>query len=495
MNYSTLLALLLASPFCAQKPQLAELLARHGLALADLLLAFLAQDTSPQLAADLETTLALKLRELGQQLLQWTCTQLEPTEPQALPARLDFEGQTYRRRGRHPNTVASLFGPLLLQRFLYEPLEPGERCLHPLELRLGVVAGYATSALAQRMALHAAQLPQRAVCGVLQRDHGVTCSQASLRKVCAALAAGLEPHRQVSQADRLLELLGQAHASKGRRRVVLAVGRDGIHTPVVGGSYQESSTATLTVFDRRGQRLGTVYLGCMPEPEQRTLSLQLTGLLQEVLRRWDKVAPRLAYSTDGGWHPADYYRRVLSQMRDPRHPERLLVWERVVDYYHAAQYVSKLAEALFGDTAQARSWARQMRQRLQEPGGVKRVLQSATWHRGGVQLAAARADAYRKAYRYLSRQRRWLDYARYKREGIPLGSGVTEAACKVLFAQRLKQSGMKWTAAGGQVIVTLRALWLSGVWEAVFQALRQTQRPQFKPSCTAKPVQDLENAA
>lgn len=495
MHHSTLLALLLANPFSAKTPELATLLAAHGQALGQLLTDFLAQPTTPQATAELENQLVGRLRQLGRELLEWTCNHLEPTDANALPSRLVYLGQTYRRRGRHPHTVATGFGPIRLQRFLYEPLEPGERCIHPLQLHLGLVAGYATPALAQRIGQYAAQLPQRAVRDTLKRDHDLACSQATLRKVTAALAEGLQPHRQASQADRLLDLLAKAHAVKGNRRVVLAVGRDGIHAPMVGGSYQEAATATVTVFDRRGRRLGTVYLGRMPEAEQRTLSEQLTALLEEVLRRWDKTRPRLAYITDGGWHPSDYFRRVLRELRDPRHPDEVLVWERVIDFYHAAQYVSQLAEALFGDTPRARAWARKMRKRMKEPRGITRLLQAATWYRGGVELSAARSEQYDKAYRYLAKHRRWMDYARYRRSGVPLGSGVTEAACKVLFTQRLKQSGMQWTVSGGQVIVTLRALWLSGVWEEVHTAFREAQRPQLEPSYAAQPVEELQKAA
>ena len=50
---------------------------------------------------------------------------------------------------------------------------------------------------------------------------------------------------------------------------------------------------------------------------------------------------------------------------------------------------------------------------------------------------------------------------------LPSGSGLTEAACKTVFTQRRKRSGMSWTIAGGQVILDLRVIWLSGVWENV----------------------------
>jgi hypothetical protein len=47
-------------------------------------------------------------------------------------------------------------------------------------------------------------------------------------------------------------------------------------------------------------------------------------------------------------------------------------------------------------------------------------------------------------------------YAKWKREGFMIGSGVVEAACKALVAQRLKLSGMRWSARGAQAILTMR---------------------------------------
>jgi hypothetical protein len=51
------------------------------------------------------------------------------------------------------------------------------------------------------------------------------------------------------------------------------VGRDGLMLPIRDQAcYREGATATVSVYDRRGRRLGTVYLGRMPEPGQGTLS-------------------------------------------------------------------------------------------------------------------------------------------------------------------------------------------------------------------------------
>jgi len=71
-----------------------------------------------------------------------------------------------------------------------------------------------------------------------------------------------------------------------------------------------------------------------------------------------------------------------------------------------------------------------------------------------------------------------MAYATYLREHLPIATGVVEAACKTLVTQRLKQSGMRWSARGGQAILTLRSLIQSGRWEQGWALLRASyQQP------------------
>ena len=61
----------------------------------------------------------------------------------------------------------------------------------------------------------------------------------------------------------------------------------------------------------------------------------------------------------------------------------------------------------------------------------------------------------------------------YRSHGSPIGSGIVESACKQLVTERLKLSGMRWSHAGAQQIMTLRSILLSQTWEATLvKALR-----------------------
>jgi hypothetical protein len=92
-----------------------------------------------------------------------------------------------------------------------------------------------------------------------------------------------------------------------------------------------------------------------------------------------------------------------------------------------------------------------------------------------------------------------MDYTTYRRLRMPIGSGITEAACKIVFTQRFKQSGMKWTIEGGRPIPALRVIHLSGIWEKARQAcLKSHTMPQLvtpKRSAEQNNEISLENAA
>ena len=49
-----------------------------------------------------------------------------------------------------------------------------------------------------------------------------------------------------------------------------------------------------------------------------------------------------------------------------------------------------------------------------------------------------------------------MRYKWFRSRGLFVGSGVVEASCKTIIAQRLKQAGMHWTTAGADAIIALR---------------------------------------
>jgi hypothetical protein len=434
--------------------------------IARLVRRFRREEVTPQRTFDFEHRLNELLREAGRRIVQWTLNRLET--PEQIPLGLWHQGDWYRRKRKSPmRHLSCLFGTIRLHRYLFEPTEIRDHSLFPLSWQLGIIANSATPALADIVARSASDLTQRQLLDYLAQQHQVCWGVRRLRDVLTTVAQGMSEHRHHAQVDRLLTWLKEAAEGGGPSKVILSVGRDGIMLPMVASQkYKEAAAATVSIYNRWGKRLGTVYLGQMPEEYQRTISDQLTQLITDVLALWKGPMPRLVYVTDAGFHPTDYFRRVLSRMRHPRDGTKL-TWEWIVDYYHACQYITKIAQSVFGPGRAAYAWSKKMRQWLKtKPRGVSRVLHSAGALRSIRGLISCEAeDDYESACHYLRNHASSMNYANYQQRKLPIGSGVTEAACKTIFTQRFKRSGMKWKLDGGASILSLRVLDLSGVWE------------------------------
>jgi hypothetical protein len=312
---------------------------------------------------------------------------------------------------------------------------------------------------------------QRRTLQRLKQEHAINWSPKTLRKLIRYLSEAMTEQRHEVQVEKLLELLGQAATSQGRYLPVLSVGRDGITLGIHTGKavlWEVASAGTVSVLDRRGRRLGTVYLAYTPEEKQPTMSNCLTQLIEEVLRRWPGVMPRLVYVTDAGDNETSYYENVLRKMHHPNTQQKL-DWIRVIDFYHACERITKMAEALFGVGAAAQSWSRRMRAVLKEQDGVRRVLLSAAALRSRCKLKGDRLTSFEKHANYLRTRSQHMKYAAYRRLRLPIGSGVTEAGCKTIYTQRMKLSGMRWQKTNAQDILNLRILLLSDVWNAAYQ--------------------------
>ena len=157
-----------------------------------------------------------------------------------------------------------------------------------------------------------------------------------------------------------------------------------------------------------------------------------------------------------------------------KHPvtKRRLKWSWGVDFFHACEYVSQLAASIFGTGSErANEWAEQQRHTLRhEKNAVRKVVARAAQQKRRVGVKGTKKD-YNGALNYLKKYRGHMDFAERKKRGDPIGSGITEAGCKVIFNQRLKQSGMRWNGETGQYIVDLRTANRSGIWRRIWTQL------------------------
>ena len=460
---------------------------------------FLGSPISATTVFALEIAVWRLTREIGRLLIESVLNALEPENGEMLPRDVWFQCGGYRRNNRKTRNayVATLFGTVTLWRRGYRGWQTSEGTIFPLEMLLGLNQGVTPALvdwLGRKMAEAGAS--QSRVLELLREECGVAMGVKRLRSCIDQLSGAMSELREEHQVEALLNALDQAHKSRGSRKPVLSVGRDGITLRQYQHSFFEVATAaTVSVYDRAGKRLTTIYLAWPPELGQATMDRMLTELLFELFNRWQGPLPRLAYVADSGSNENGYYESVLRLMRHPRSGQPLS-WQRVVDYYHVSERVWAMATALFGPgTREANAWAYRMLKALKKPSGASRVLHSAASHFHRRKLSAGRAEDYWKAYKYIQKRTRFLRYNEYASHHIPLGSGVTEAACKTIFTQRLKLSGMRWSFAGAQTVLNLRVILLSGTWSSTYAAHLVNLHPSELRPYTANNKIPLQNAA
>jgi hypothetical protein len=148
--------------------------------------------------------------------------------------------------------------------------------------------------------------------------------------------------------------------------------------------------------------------------------------------------------------------------------------------------LSNAAEAIWGkDNQDGEVWYEsKCVQLLEDEHGAEQVYRSLLYYQQNYKYPKAQRDALKREVTFFKNNKDRMEYARYRRNGWPIGSGVIEAACKSIVKCRFCRSGMRWTRTGGQVIMTLRALLKSGRWDDFWIICKTTQFAQIRKVAT-----------
>lgn len=137
----------------------------------------------------------------------------------------------------------------------------------------------------------------------------------------------------------------------------------------------------------------------------------------------------------------------------------------ILDFYHASEHLGRLCD-LFKDQATGRRLFVRWRHMLRE-GEVLQVLYEI---RARLHQFSDRSLAV-KEYRYFLKNKRRMQYDRYREQGLPMGSGKVEGSCKFVIGKRFKGNGMRWMSRDNQRVLKAR-----------LAALNSRLQPHFYPS-------------
>ena len=426
---------------------------------------FVNAEVAPATEHEFECQVEAHVRELARSLTEWSFNSLEPKKVEAMPTRIEHLGDTYRKlNNKTPHSkILTRFGNITLTRAMYRRGSRG-KTIAPLEKILGIACGATPGAqdLIGRQVAAAGSSQRRSIEVIAERT-GAKIGAKKLRNLSSHLADIMEPHREHCQVRQLAEWIDQA--VKDGKIATLSISRDGVSLGIAPfGNFEMASVATLSVY-ADGKRIGTVYLAAAPEENQASLSGNLTSLLKAIIQSRGAKLSRIVYVSDAGKIETAYWKNVLRCLFVDG--ARIKI-HRVVDYYHASLRLTTIADSLLLTAAQRKQWLSRVRKLLLKPGGWGRVMRSIASMKEIYGLDSAKEDDFETAKRYLHRYRRFMDYAEYRSNGSPIGSGIVESACKQIVTERLKLSGMRWAHAGAAQIMTLRSILLSQTWAATF---------------------------
>ena len=315
------------------------------------------------------------------------------------------------------------------------------------------------------------RLPVDERCGMVKRF-----MVPELERMTAFLGARLVPAEVEDSLGQVLLEPPSRTAIPARVDQCRAVCRGGCEPARAGlarrGAWKEAGVGMVATYltpldpeTEQPERVDVRYSARMPEAKMTTL---VSGLVDQTIRAMQQSCyDHLVVLADGRreiWRTVDGH----AEFDD---------FIRILDFYHAAEHLSKAAEYLFGKaSAKADRWFRSWRHKLRhEPGAVDGLIRSLSYHRRKLRR---RSERYRQASTelgYFRNNRDKMEYARYRALGLIISSGPIEAAAKTIVGHRLKRSGMRWTREGGQHILNLRVQVQSKRWDAFWSwHLQQT---------------------
>ena len=390
------------------------------------------------------------------------------------------DGEVYRMHLWGSAEYDSLVGKLKVRRPSFRKV--GERngeTVIPLELSAGLMARV-TPALAQRVAMGKADGTSRDLHRQIVSSCRIPPSRSKLERVGNALGAALDRRQAVVEAVcRRAEVLPEGTFS-------LCLGLDRTSAPMeedlpegtsirprkklrlrkapspVTVNYRMAFVGTVAYFDEDGEMLRSYKYGATAADGPAKI---LHAMMQDVRRalRQD-IQLRIIVVQDAA---KEMWRHVVGALEDEPSAKE---WEELVDHYHAMGHLWAAAVAMEADTqATFDAWRAALRN---DDDAIDKIATTLNQ-----EIARGYLPAYRIAMEdeltFITNNGARMRYASLRDAGFPIGSGVTEGACKSFFSSRCKRSGQRWRNPGLRATLTCRTLLINARLQSAIKTLRR----------------------
>jgi hypothetical protein len=395
---------------------------------------------------DMEKTILDGCNEMGGIA---TAEALQKFDTDGSPIKLGEVKMTVRDKAN--KTYQTPYGDVLIQRNVYQSSKGG-KIYCPLENNAQIIRG-ATPKFAQQISHKYANMNAPAVCQDLKENHHRKIAHSYLQDVSDWVGSIAQAKEEVW--DYATPRLNEAIST-------VVVSLDGAFILMREEGYREAMVGNISLYDVTGKRQHTVYLGEAPEYGKGTFLHRLEKEIRSIKKQYpDALYLGIADGAKNNWTFLE------------KHTSRQLL-----DYFHVTEYLATVSYAAYpGKTNKPKReiWLNERCTQLKHDSkAVKKLITEMHRLTGKTSLTTSIKENLDAALTYFVNHRHMMDYATQIKNQLPIGSGVTEAACKTLVKQRLCGSGMRWKNKGAKVILSLRALVQSkGRWQQFWGNIEQ----------------------
>jgi len=352
----------------------------------------------------------------------------------------------YTSKGQIEKIYQTPYGEVKLPRHVYQ-CAWGGKTYCPLEKAAKIIV-YSTPKFAQMVSAKYAATGGRAVQKDFAENHGRYISRTYIKDISDSV--GQIALEKAAEWTYLQPPVPPEHVK------VISLGLDGTCLFMAEDGWRQAMVGTIAFWGTQGERLDTIYLATPPEAGKDTF---LTGFEREITAiKTLYAAPDYVGIADGA---KDNWKFLATHTKC-----------QILDFFHASEYVAQVAESIFSHREKRTQWLTDRCHQLKhEANGARELLDEFIGYRTK-KLNKQKRDKLESAITYFTNNQCRMNYSEYVNLKYPIGSGITEAACKVIVKQRLCNSGMKWKQPGAAAVLCLRALnYSSGRWEQLWNKI------------------------
>ena len=353
-------------------------------------------------------------------------------------------------KGKVAQKYQTPYGEVNLERHVYQTSKGGKQYC-PLKKNARLIQD-ATPMFAKTLASKYAKESAEDAVRDLNDNHGRKIAKCYVQNVAETVSKVVEEKEESWSYD----------IPEKKEVAVIALSMDGANVLMDKEGYREAMVGTASFYNKEGERSYTIRLGATPEYGKGVFKEKMVNEIERIKSLYPNVLYiGIADGAKDNWTFLANHTKI-----------------QILDFYHVTEYLTAAAEVLFSGKKQEKEqkeWLTQTCSNLKHKKNfAKIILNELKKVSSKKKLSTEKKEKLEKVITYLKNNLHKMNYSDYVDKNFPIGSGVTEAACKTLIKQRFCCSGMRWKNAGMKVVLNLRSLiQTEGRWDQFWKKIDQ----------------------